>query len=324
MGLKLLRGKRKAVKRLAGIVDNLTDLIGNTPLLRLRKIPQGAVADLIVKIEFFNPGGSIKDRIGYHMVLRAEEKGLLKPSSVIIEPTSGNTGIALAMVAAVRGYRLVLTMPETMSVERRNLLRAYGAELVLTPGADGMNGAVQKAEELIREIPDSYMPQQFTNPSNPEVHRLTTAEEIWRDTEGKVDIVVGGVGTGGTVTGIAQILKERKPGLRIVAVEPVESPLLSEGVAGSHEIQGIGANFIPEVLDPTLIDEIIKVSNEEAFDTGRLLAKEEGLLVGISSGAAVFAALELVRRQENKGKLVVAVLPDGGERYLSTPSYIKC
>lgn len=324
MGLKLLRGKRKAVKRLAGIVDNLTDLIGNTPLLRLRKIPQGAVADLIVKIEFFNPGGSIKDRIGYHMVLRAEEKGLLKPSSVIIEPTSGNTGIALAMVAAVRGYRLVLTMPETMSVERRNLLRAYGAELVLTPGADGMNGAVQKAEELIREIPDSYMPQQFTNPSNPEVHRLTTAEEIWRDTEGKVDIVVGGVGTGGTVTGIAQILKERKPGLRIVAVEPVESPLLSEGVAGSHEIQGIGANFIPEVLDPTLIDEIIKVSNEEAFDTGRLLAKEEGLLVGISSGAAVFAALELVRRQENKGKLVVAVLPDGGERYLSTPSYINC
>ncbi len=324
MGLKLLRGKRKAVKRLAGIVDNLTDLIGNTPLLRLRKIPQGAVADLIVKIEFFNPGGSIKDRIGYHMVLRAEEKGLLKPSSVIIEPTSGNTGIALAMVAAVRGYRLVLTMPETMSVERRNLLRAYGAELVLTPGTDGMNGAVQKAEELIREIPDSYMPQQFTNPSNPEVHRLTTAEEIWRDTEGKVDIVVGGVGTGGTVTGIAQILKERKPGLRIVAVEPVESPLLSEGVAGSHEIQGIGANFIPEVLDPTLIDEIIKVSNEEAFDTGRLLAKEEGLLVGISSGAAVFAALELVRRQENKGKLVVAVLPDGGERYLSTPSYINC
>ncbi|NQS75379.1 MAG: cysteine synthase A [Peptococcaceae bacterium] len=309
---------------MAGIVDNLTDLIGNTPLLRLRKIPQGAVADLIVKIEFFNPGGSIKDRIGYHMVLRAEEKGLLKPSSVIIEPTSGNTGIALAMVAAVRGYRLVLTMPETMSVERRNLLRAYGAELVLTPGADGMNGAVQKAEELIREIPDSYMPQQFTNPSNPEVHRLTTAEEIWRDTEGKVDIVVGGVGTGGTVTGIAQILKERKPGLRIVAVEPVESPLLSEGVAGSHEIQGIGANFIPEVLDPTLIDEIIKVSNEEAFDTGRLLAKEEGLLVGISSGAAVFAALELVRRQENKGKLVVAVLPDGGERYLSTPSYINC
>ncbi|NLJ77461.1 MAG: cysteine synthase A [Peptococcaceae bacterium] len=309
---------------MVGILDNLTDLIGNTPLLRLRKIPQGAVADLVVKIEFFNPGGSIKDRIGYHMVLRAEEKGLLKPGSVIVEPTSGNTGIALAMVAAVRGYRLVLTMPETMSVERRNLLKAYGAELVLTPGADGMNGAVQKAGELVREIPNSYMPQQFKNPSNPEVHRLTTAEEIWRDTEGKVDIVVGGVGTGGTITGVAQILKERKPGLRIVAVEPADSPLLSEGVAGSHEIQGIGANFIPEVLDPTLIDEIIKVSKEEAFDTGRLLAKEEGLLVGISSGAAVFAAFELVRRQENKGKLVVAVLPDGGERYLSTPSYINC
>ncbi len=324
MGLKLLTGKRKAVKSLVGILDNLTDLIGNTPLLRLRKIPQGAVADLVVKIEFFNPGGSIKDRIGYHMVLRAEEKGLLKPGSVIVEPTSGNTGIALAMVAAVRGYRLVLTMPETMSVERRNLLKAYGAELVLTPGADGMNGAVQKAGELVREIPNSYMPQQFKNPSNPEVHRLTTAEEIWRDTEGKVDIVVGGVGTGGTITGVAQILKERKPGLRIVAVEPADSPLLSEGVAGSHEIQGIGANFIPEVLDPTLIDEIIKVSKEEAFDTGRLLAKEEGLLVGISSGAAVFAAFELVRRQENKGKLVVAVLPDGGERYLSTPSYINC
>ncbi|MBP7331782.1 MAG: cysteine synthase A [Firmicutes bacterium] len=308
---------------MSGIVENLTDLIGNTPLLRLRRIPQGAVADLVVKVESFNPGGSVKDRIGYNMILRAEERGLLKPGSVIIEPTSGNTGIALAMVAAVRGYRMILTMPETMSIERRNLLKAYGAELVLTPGAAGMNGAVRKAEELAREIPGSYMPQQFENPSNPEIHRLTTAEEIWRDTDGKVDIVVGGVGTGGTITGVAQVLKARKPGLKIVAVEPADSPLLSAGKAGPHKIQGIGANFIPAVLDMTMVDEIIRVSNEEAFDTGRRLAREEGLLVGVSSGAAAFAALELARREENRGKLIVAVLPDGGERYLSTPSYFN-
>lgn len=306
---------------MARIADNLTDLIGGTPLLRLRRMARGAAADLVVKVESFNPGGSIKDRIGYNMILRAEEKGLLKPGSVIIEPTSGNTGIALAFVAAARGYRLILTMPDTMSMERRNLLKAYGAELVLTPGSAGMNGAVRKAEELAKEIPGSYMPQQFENPANPEIHRLTTAEEIWSDTDGKVDIVVGGVGTGGTITGIAQVLKPRRPNLKIVAVEPAESPLLSGGNPGPHKIQGIGANFIPAVLDLSLVDEIIKVGSGDAFETGRRLAREEGLLVGISSGAAAFAALELARRGENKGKLIVAVLPDSGERYLSTQSY---
>lgn len=305
------------------IADNLTDLIGSTPLLRLGRIGKGAAADLVVKVESFNPGGSVKDRIGYNMILRAEEKGLLKPGSVIIEPTSGNTGIALAFVAAARGYRLILTMPDTMSVERRNLLTAYGAELVLTPGAAGMNGAVQKAEELSREIPGSYMPQQFENPANPEIHRLTTAEEIWSDTDGKVDIVVGGVGTGGTITGIAQVLKARKPEFKMVVVEPADSPLLSGGKPGPHKIQGIGANFIPAVLDLSLVDEIIKVSNQDAFDTGRRLAREEGLLVGISSGAAVYAALELAHRKENQGKLIVAILPDSGERYLSIPSYFN-
>jgi cysteine synthase A len=305
------------------IADNLTDLIGNTPLLRLRRLSQGAAADLVVKVESFNPGGSVKDRIGYNMILRAEEKGLLKPGSVIIEPTSGNTGIALALVAATRGYRLILTMPETMSVERRSLLTAYGAELVLTPGPAGMNGAVQKANELAREIAGSYIPQQFENPANPEIHRLTTAEEIWRDTDGKIDIVVGGVGTGGTITGVAQVIKARKPGFKIVAVEPADSPLLSGGKPGPHKIQGIGANFIPAVLDLSLVDEIIRVSNQDAFDTGRRLAREEGLLVGISSGAAVFAALDLAHRKENKGKLIVAILPDSGERYLSVPSYFN-
>lgn len=305
------------------IADSLTDLIGGTPLLRLRRVTRGAVADLVVKVESFNPGGSVKDRIGYNMILRAEEQGLLKPGSVIIEPTSGNTGIGLALVAAVRGYCLILTMPDTMSIERRNLLKAYGAELVLTPGAAGMNGAVRKAEELVRELPGSYMPQQFENPSNPEIHRLTTAEEIWRDTDGKVDIVVGGVGTGGTITGIAQALKSRRPGFKAVAVEPAASPLLSGGRPAPHQIQGIGANFIPAVLDLSLVDEIFKVSNEDAFETGRRLAREEGLLVGISSGAAAFAALELARRKENEGKLIVAILADSGERYLSTPSYLS-
>lgn len=305
------------------IADNLTDLIGGTPLLRLRRISRGSVADLVVKVESLNPGGSIKDRIGYNMILRAEEKGLLKPGSVIIEPTSGNTGIALAFVAAARGYRLILTMPDTMSIERRNLLKVYGAEIVLTPGAAGMNGAVRKAEELAREIPGSYMPQQFENPANPEVHRLTTAEEIWIDTDGKVDIVVGGVGTGGTITGIAQALNIRKPNLKIAAVEPAESPLLSGGEPGPHKIQGIGANFLPAVLDLSLVDEIIRVGSEDAFETGRRLAREEGLLVSISSGAVVFAALDLARREENKGKLIVSILPDGGERYLSTPSYFN-
>jgi len=303
------------------IADNLTDLIGNTPLLRLRRISQGTEADLVVKLESFNPGGSIKDRIGWNMILRAEEQGLLKPSSVIIEPTSGNTGIALGFLAASRGYRLILTMPETMSVERRSLLKAYGAELVLTPGALGMKGAVQKAEELAGEIAGSFIPQQFENPANPEIHRLTTAEEIWRDTGGEVDVVVSGVGTGGTITGIAQALKERKPELRLVAVEPVDSPVLSGGKPGPHKIQGIGAGFIPKVLNLELVDEIIRVSNQDAFETGRRLAREEGLLAGISSGAAVFAALELARRQENQGKLIVAILPDTGERYLSTPMF---
>jgi len=300
------------------IANSLTELIGNTPLLRLHRVAQGVSADVVVKVESFNPGGSIKDRIGFNMISRAEEKGLLKKGSVIIEPTSGNTGIGLAFVAASRGYRLILTMPDTMSLERRNLLKAYGAELVLTPGSQGMSGAIQKAEELAREISDSFIPQQFENPANPEIHRLTTAEEIWRDTDEKVDIIVAGVGTGGTITGIAQVLKSRKPELQVVAVEPADSPVLSGGKPGPHKIQGIGAGFIPQVLDLSLVDEIIKVSNQDAFDIGRRLAREEGLLVGISSGAAAFAALQLAQRKENQGKLIVAILPDNGERYLST------
>lgn len=303
---------------MSGIANDITELIGHTPLLRLQRMARGAAADLVVKLEAFNPGGSVKDRIGFNLISRAEEQGLLKPGSVIIEPTSGNTGVALAFVAASRGYRLILTMPETMSIERRKLLTAYGAELVLTPGSLGMKGAVQKAEELAREIPGSFIPQQFENPANPEIHRLTTAEEIWRDTGGRVDIVVGGVGTGGTITGIAQLLKERKPGLQVVAVEPADSPVLSGGQPGPHKIQGIGAGFVPGVLDLSLVDEIIPVSNQDAFDTGRRLAREEGVLAGISSGAATFAALAVAKRETNRGKLIVAILPDTGERYLST------
>jgi cysteine synthase len=303
---------------MARIADNLTDLIGRTPLLRLNRLTRGVGADVVAKLESFNPGGSVKDRIGYAMIRDAEDKGLLNRDSVIIEPTSGNTGIALAFVAAARGYRLVLTMPDTMSVERRNLLKAYGAELVLTPGARGMKGAIEKAEELAAATPNSFIPQQFENQANPAIHRATTAEEIWNDTDGKVDILVVGVGTGGTLTGIGEVIKKRRPGFKVVAVEPFDSPVLSGGAAGPHKIQGIGAGFVPRVLNTGIIDEIIKVRNEEAFSVGQRLAKEEGLLAGISSGAAAFAALQLAARPENKRKLIVVVLPDTGERYLST------
>lgn len=298
--------------------ESLTDLIGATPLLKLKKIAKGLPGQVAAKLEYFNPGGSVKDRIAWAMIRDAEEKGLLKPQSVIIEPTSGNTGIGLAMVCAVRGYRLILTMPETMSTERRNLLRAYGAEVVLTPGEKGMRGAVEKAGELAKKLPDSFIPGQFENAANPEIHRQTTAREIWEDTGGRVDIFVAGVGTGGTVTGVGRFLKEKNPSIRVVAVEPAASPVLSGGVPGPHKIQGIGAGFVPKVLDTELLDEIIKVSDYAAMETARRLAREEGLLVGISSGAAVWAALELAGREENRDKLVVTLLPDTGERYLST------
>lgn len=305
---------------MAKIAKNLTDLIGNTPLLELGSYGKltGAEATIIAKLESFNPASSVKDRVGFAMIRSAEEKGLVNKDTVIIEPTSGNTGIALAFVSAAKGYRLILTMPETFSVERRNLLKALGAELVLTPGAEGMGGAIRKAEELAAQTPNSYVPQQFQNPANPEMHRQTTAEEIWRDTDGKVDIFVAGVGTGGTVTGVGEVLKSRNPGVRIVAVEPTDSPVLSGGVKGPHKIQGIGAGFIPANYNASFVDEVFQVRNEEAFETARKLAKTEGLLVGISSGAAAFAATEIARRPENKGKNIVVLLPDSGERYLST------
>ncbi len=308
---------------MAKIAKSLTDLIGSTPLLELGNFSrnEGLEKGIVAKLEYFNPGGSVKDRIGYALITDAEEKGLLKPGGTIIEPTSGNTGIALAFVSATKGYKLILTMPETMSVERRNLLKALGAELILTPGAEGMKGAIKAAEELAANTAGSYLPQQFNNPANAEIHRKTTAEEIWKDTDGQVDIIVAGVGTGGTITGVGEALKAKKPGLKVVAVEPDDSPVLSGGSPGAHKIQGIGAGFVPKVLNPEIIDEIIRVKNDEAFDTSRKLSKTEGLLVGISSGAAAFAAVELAKRPENKGKTIVVILPDTGERYLSTPLF---
>lgn len=305
--------------------DRITDLIGGTPLLKLTNYiaEKELGATLLAKLEYFNPAGSVKDRIAKAMIDDAEAKGILKPGSVIIEPTSGNTGIGLAAVAASRGYRIILTMPETMSVERRNLLKAYGARLVLTEGAKGMKGAIAKAEELAAETPDSFIPSQFTNMANPAVHRSTTGPEIWEDTDGKVDIFVAGVGTGGTISGVGEYLKSRNPNVKVVAVEPAGSPVLSKGTAGPHKIQGIGAGFVPGTLNTEIYDEVIAVENEDAFETGRTLAVREGLLVGISSGAAVFAATELAKRPENKGKIIVALLPDTGERYLSTPMFAE-
>lgn len=308
---------------MAKIYESLTELIGNTPLLRLNGYEKenGLAATVVAKLEYFNPAGSVKDRIAKAMIEDAEAKGTLQPNSVIIEPTSGNTGIGLAAVAAARGYRVILTMPETMSVERRTLLKAYGAELVLTEGAKGMKGAIAKAEELAKETPNALIPGQFVNPANPAVHQATTGPEIWQDTEGKVDILVAGIGTGGTISGTGAYLKSKNPNIKVVAVEPADSPVLSKGTAGPHKIQGIGAGFIPETLNTEIYDEIITVENQDAFQTGKIVAKTEGILVGISSGAAVFAASELAKRPENKGKTIVVILPDTGERYLSTPLF---
>jgi cysteine synthase A len=308
---------------MAEIAKNLTDLIGNTPLLELSNIEKAFKinATIIAKLEYFNPARSVKDRIGFAMIESAEKQGIINKDTTLIEPTSGNTGIALAYVAAARGYKLVLVMPETMSLERRNLLLALGAGLVLTPGHEGMSGAVRKAEELQSQMPNSYIPQQFKNPANPEIHRNTTAEEIWRDTDGEVDIFIAGVGTGGTITGVGEVLKKKNPNIKIIAVEPFDSPVLSEGKAGPHKIQGIGAGFVPDVLNREIIDEIYKVRNEDAFRTGRDLASHEGLLVGISAGAAIYAALQIAKRRENFGKKIVAIIPDIGERYLSTLLY---
>mgnify|MGYP000858287274 FL=1 len=306
---------------MAKIAKKLTDLIGNTPLLEISNFSksQGLETSLIAKLEYFNPAGSVKDRIGYAMIKDAQEKGLINKDTVIIEPTSGNTGIALSFVAASLGYRVIIVMPETMSKERRSLIKAYGAELVLTPGSEGMKGAIKKAEELAKENPNSFIPQQFQNPANPQIHRETTAEEIWRDTDGNIDVFVGGVGTGGTITGVGEVLKQRNPNIKIIAVEPTDSPVLSGGNAGPHAIQGIGAGFVPDVLNLGIVDEIVQVKNEEAIAASRKLASTEGLLVGISSGAAAHAAVQIAKRPEYKGKRIVVLLPDTGERYLSNP-----
>lgn len=306
---------------MARIYEDITQAIGHTPLVALRKLSAGLPGRVVAKVESFNPGGSVKDRIGLSMIEAAEREGRLRPGTVIVEPTSGNTGVALAMVAAARGYQLILTMPDTMSVERRSLLAAYGARLELTPGSEGMRGAIRRAQELAATLPDAFIPQQFENPANPAIHRQTTAEEIWQDTDGEVDVVVGGVGTGGTLTGIGQALKPRRPGLRLVAVEPADSAVLSGNPPGPHKIQGIGAGFIPKVLDRSLLDEVIPVRHEDAFATARRLARLEGILAGISSGAALWAALQVAARTESAGKLIVVILPDTGERYLSTPLF---